>query len=408
MFKMQRRTKPLESSQAKTLLNEPSDRPTAPQLKSPVAAPKTTSLMPLVAAIVLIISVSYPTKSFAWGKRGHALVCQTAAYLNATDAQTEFLKSSSFDLGYYCNAPDLVWKAPPTYKLEWFNHFMDMERFDRAFRSSAVKNPFELDRAAFDAAFPQVKESDGRAFWRIREFEQMIDASTQTLRGRELTEAQRQELQLKWITITGLMGHYVGDLSQPLHVTENYDGAATGQKGIHHFYEEVLVDELFSNDKGNIEADVERGARKQWPAFHKANQGKTTLQILMSLAEESNRLIPLVLKLDRKMGRKDIAKAALANRPTILLSLIRGSLAQAEIMSRHLGWNFSYAGHGDAFTPAPTFIPTPSSTRTHPSAAPGSTPTQPTSPPVTAPASPPVSTPVTSPSPAASTPTPHA
>ena len=367
MFTMHHRTKLLESSHTTA-----ATRATA--RKSPLL------LMPIIFALALMISLSYPVTSLAWGKRGHALVCQTAAYLNATDAQTEFLKSSSFDLGYYCNAPDLVWKAPATYKQEWFNHFMDMERFDRAFRSSAVKNPFELDRAAFDAAFTQVKESDGRAFWRIREFEQIIDASTLSLRGHDLAEAQRQELQLKWITVSGLMGHYVGDLSQPLHVTENYDGAATGQKGIHHFYEEVLVDELFSNDRGNIEADVERGARQQWPAFHRANQGKTTLQILMSLADESNRLIPVVLKLDRKMGRKNIAQAARANRPTLLLSLIRGSLAQAEIMSRHLGWKFSYAGHGDAFTPAPTFIPIPLSTRTQPSAAPASTPAPPSMP----------------------------
>ncbi len=311
-----------------------------------------------IFSIVVLVS-SYSPVAMAWGKRGHSIVCQTAAYLNATNAQTDFLKSSSFDLGYYCNVPDLVWKRPATYKLEWFNHFMDMERFDRGFRSSNVKNPFEADRATFDRTFPQIKETDGRAFWRIREFDGLIDDATKTLRKSDLSEAERQETQLNWISISGFMGHYVGDLSQPLHVTENYDGGMTNQKGIHHFYEEVLVDELYSNSRGNLEADVEKGARKQWAAFHKSNKNKSTLELLILLSEESNKFIPQVLKTDMKIGRKNIVKAAQAHRATLLTSLIRGSLTQAEILSRHLGWDFSNSSHGDAFTPEPEYIRAP-------------------------------------------------
>jgi DNA-directed RNA polymerase specialized sigma24 family protein len=40
------------------------------------------------------------------------------------------------------------------------------------------------------------------------------------------------------------MGHYVADLAQPLHVTENHDGQLTGQKGLHHWFEENVVDAL--------------------------------------------------------------------------------------------------------------------------------------------------------------------
>jgi len=38
------------------------------------------------------------------------------------------------------------------------------------------------------------------------------------------------------------LGHYLGDGHMPLHVTANYDGESTGQKGIHRRYEETMID----------------------------------------------------------------------------------------------------------------------------------------------------------------------
>ncbi|MES2799260.1 MAG: zinc dependent phospholipase C family protein [Bacteroidota bacterium] len=38
------------------------------------------------------------------------------------------------------------------------------------------------------------------------------------------------------------LGHYVGDAHVPLHTTENYNGIATGQKGIHGLWESRLVE----------------------------------------------------------------------------------------------------------------------------------------------------------------------
>lgn len=37
------------------------------------------------------------------------------------------------------------------------------------------------------------------------------------------------------------LGHYIGDAHQPLHVTDNYDGAQTGQSGVHSRYETSMV-----------------------------------------------------------------------------------------------------------------------------------------------------------------------
>jgi len=61
------------------------------------------------------------------------------------------------------------------------------------------------------------------------------------------------------------LGHYVGDAHQPLHITSNYDGKATNQKGVHSRYETDLVGRYqssiyYSNDSasyvGNISNNV--------------------------------------------------------------------------------------------------------------------------------------------------------
>jgi len=48
------------------------------------------------------------------------------------------------------------------------------------------------------------------------------------------------------------LGHYVGDGYMPLHLTENYNGQSTGQKGIHSRYESHMINSFISeiNYKG--------------------------------------------------------------------------------------------------------------------------------------------------------------
>jgi hypothetical protein len=43
------------------------------------------------------------------------------------------------------------------------------------------------------------------------------------------------------------LGHYVGDGHQPLHITQNYDGAMTNQNGVHSRYETTLVGQYQSS-----------------------------------------------------------------------------------------------------------------------------------------------------------------
>ncbi|NJL26207.1 MAG: hypothetical protein HC902_14330 [Calothrix sp. SM1_5_4] len=82
-----------------------------------------------------------PSAVWAWGKRGHQIVAETAAHLVAGQPEARFLRNHSFDLGYYANVPDVIWKKPATYDIEkrntsWTSRFSSV----RSSRSPKCKS----------------------------------------------------------------------------------------------------------------------------------------------------------------------------------------------------------------------------------------------------------------------------
>ncbi len=292
---------------------------------------------------ILVLVLLMPSLSFAWGRRGHQTVGEAAAQLASEDPSAPFLKSRSYDFGYYANVPDFIWKKPATYAFEKPQHFMDMEIYEREFKKHPeIKDPFSLSRKEFEAAFPQIKDNAGRAFWRIRELNDQLSSYTKRLRElpvKDETKAERRLLQENWFLTAGVMAHYFGDLAQPLHVSENYDGELTGQKGIHGYFEDDMVDELYPQ----VRVSVQKQAAKLWPEFKKRNANKSVLDILKELAVKSNKRINPLLAIDKKENREARAKNAKTYEKMIVDCLTDGSLALAEIYRRQLGWK--YDGH---------------------------------------------------------------
>ena len=323
-----------------------------------------------VLAVGLLVTLT-SSLAFAWGKMGHDLSTRVAAHLLSETTKKTFFKSHTVDLGYYSNVPDLVWKKPATYEVEWTNHFMDMEIFERELKKaieegrwSAKEDPYDLARAAFDAKFPTITQQAGRAFWRIREFEKRLQKTSELLRQKDILKEERHNLQLEWLTVAGTMAHYVTDLSQPLHVTENYDGQMTEQKGIHGHFEDTLVDELWPS----IDMQVYKDAQKLWDKEQNGLAGKTTLALIKELAATSAKEAEEILKKDKKVSREDLKKAGEAYRPIIVRRIATGAVVLAEIWRRHANWQpneekfFSFTGEPAYIEPpkaAPTPTPTP-------------------------------------------------
>lgn len=286
------------------------------------------------------------------------------------------MKKHSFDFGYYCNVPDLIWKKPATYAVEAPQHFMDLEIFNREFAKEKISgDPFALSRAEFEKTYPSIPVSAGRSYWRIRE---LMDSLHET--AKSLHDTANADQQEKWLVTAGAIGHYVGDLSQPLHVTEDYDGQMDeGQKGVHAWFEDQAVDELSSaNHPGQLEADVGALAKLKFKTYAAHAAKLSTLELIEAEAKESNAARAELMKLDKRNGRKDIKKAAYAFAPLIKDRLAAGAMALAALWSRELDWKYE----GDKFynfSGAPEYIaPAPGTPSASNSAKASATPTGPT------------------------------
>lgn len=287
--------------------------------------------MRLVIVAILLLTAE---NSHAWGRRGHSIIGTTAGYLVSEEVKDDFYKSHSYDLGYYANTPDFIWKEPATYGREAKQHYMDKEIFDRELKDYKGPDAFEMSREEFDAKFPQVPLDAGRGFWRVREIYNLLSQTAETLAKKDLTKEQRFGHQANWLLAAGTIGHYVGDFAQPLHVTENHNGQLTGQEGIHSFFEDAVVDELY----GSLEQNVMKESRKRWANFHKKNKEKNLLQLLKDMAQNSYDDLDDLLKIDKKLGKRDVKKAAKAYRALIEERLTVASLYLAEIMVRQTNW----------------------------------------------------------------------
>lgn len=308
------------------------------------------------AMAIWIFSFMVAQNCWAWGKRGHQISGEVAALVASNLVidgwSSRFLVEHSYDFGFYNNVPDIVWKHPSTYKQEAHNHFMDMEIFERKLKPHGIdlKTAFSMSRKEFEKRYPEIEAMEGRAFWRIQEFVQNLESVTQKLRAStqliqdkkkkgEKVEGlikKHRQMQERWLVYAGVVGHYVSDMAQPLHATENYDGQLTGQKGIHHVYETDYVNELYPQ----IMVDVLKQAQKQWPAFTQAHATLSLLDLLLKEVKQSGEDLQTILELDKKLGRKDPKNIAPKFKKLLEKNLVLGSLTLAEIYRRNLGWEF--------------------------------------------------------------------
>ncbi len=286
---------------------------------------------------------------FAWGKQGHQIINQTAAFLLAEESPHEFLREHAFDLGYFANVPDIVWKQESTYNTESPQHFMDMEIFEKELHiKNSLKSPtppkldeaFLLDREEFDSRYPKINHKAGRSWWRIREIYELLVKQSQFLADSKMSNKERYELQAHWLVLAGVLGHYIGDLAQPLHCTENFDGQLTHQKGIHSYFEDKMLNLLLPS----LSTEVLKEAKKQWPDFTKKTKDLSTLILISELTQSARFKLRTLLELDKKLKRKNHLQNSKAYRKLIVEQMAEAAVTLAELWHRNLNWKFNGQG----------------------------------------------------------------
>jgi hypothetical protein len=308
--------------------------------------------------LLFLSLLAFSTHAFAWGKRGHESVASLAAQLLAKEnPKNKVLLSHSYDLGYYANVPDFIWKnlSEGVRNRERYQHYIDLEIFAKEFKARGEKTgvdaPWDPNREKFFAKYSNIPTGAGRAPWRIQELADKLNELTKKLRDPKLKPTERQPIQAQWLLYAGVIGHYVGDLGMPLHVSEDYDAKKTGQAGLHSWFEDHMVDENYPN----LATEVFTRARSQWKDFQKSNAKKSPFILAIELGENSQKVIPEMLRIDKVTGRKDNQKAAAAYKEMIIDRLTASVLRLALIWSNYLEWNYD----GDRFfywMGAPEFI----------------------------------------------------
>lgn len=241
--------------------------------------------MNFIKWIMTLALTATTSTALAWGAAGHQLIAYVGGQ-TATNGQ-EFWNSNLDSLHQLSTVPDRLWKDPSTKPNEAPNHWFQADYY---YKTDQYAN-IPLFPPSYDQAVLQYTEAvivkNGTAPWRIRQLYQM---AVNAFKGKNYTLA---------LQAIGTMSHYIGDLSQPLHVTENYDGQETNNVGIHAFFEnENIGDEEPLRPK--IEEKVQNLLKD--PKFLSQFNG-TLMDTLLNEIERSIAVKDLILATDTKYGR---------------------------------------------------------------------------------------------------------
>lgn len=113
-------------------------------------------------------------------------------------------------------------------------HYIDIDHY-----AKNNEDPFAIVPKKWNDAVKKYSEDTLRAYgivpWHIQVVLKKLERAFET---------KNVDLILKY---SADLGHYIGDAHVPLHTTENYNGIATGQRGIHAFWESRIVELNYDN-----------------------------------------------------------------------------------------------------------------------------------------------------------------
>jgi len=211
-------------------------------------------------SLFLVLFVAFLSESaFAWGGRGHHAICEAATFLVKEKGLRDYLTSRPQMMGHLCNMPDFYWKSlgPDVGKLGNSTHFIDIEVI--GLKQEDVPTDFKRIVKKYEGGTNHYKEGAkvfsipqefGSLWWRADQFYRRAIDDGKAIRKATAPTTSKEEQDdslaynkatFSFIVNLGLIGHFVGDASQPLHCTADYDGYGTGHGGLHSFFEDAGV-----------------------------------------------------------------------------------------------------------------------------------------------------------------------
>ena len=214
------------------------------------------------APILLLLLAALPLS--AWGDRGHRATCGLALE-GLPPGLRAWYAGREAEVEDHASDPD-HWRSD---RKEGPRHFLDMEPY-----GGPDHLPRTLDEARSQIGGDYYRQ--GVVPWIIQD------------RWRDLVDAFRSGEAPRVAYATSILSHYVADAHVPLHTTENHDGQATNQRGVHSRWETGLVERYFRQE-----------AVKALPA----EADPRILERPWDWLRASNALIPQLLEDDRTADR---------------------------------------------------------------------------------------------------------
>ena len=220
----------------------------------------------LLLGILLIGNVP----AHAWGNEGHTRINRVAA-MKLPKSMPLFFRAAVDRLGYLGPEPDR-WRnkeSEPALKYaQEPEHFIDMERIPADFgelpvdRHYYIRRLYEFRAKALAAGMDPKKadellpEKVGYQPYMAMEVMDRLRVAFREYRHALRDKKPTRGIEANIILYAGWLGHYVGDVAQPLHTTVNYDGWVNGPnpngyrvtKGFHHEFEAPFAAQFFERD----------------------------------------------------------------------------------------------------------------------------------------------------------------
>ncbi|HEY4356254.1 MAG TPA: S1/P1 nuclease [Acidobacteriaceae bacterium] len=178
----------------------------------------------------LLIAVLSTQPAWGWGHTGHEMVDRLAAQFLPADVPAFLHNPAALDaMEYYGPEPDR-WHNRAEKELrdqESPDHFIDMEYANLVGEFPRERYDYIVAAQKVVAAHPEMKLSPARLGfqpWAAEECWEKLKVDMREYRKLLAAKGNTAPVEAAIVYDAGILGHYVGDGSQPLHTTIQYNG----------------------------------------------------------------------------------------------------------------------------------------------------------------------------------------
>ena len=184
-----------------------------------------------VAALVLLPLIAVPA-SFGWGNEGHRMVNKLAAENLPPDMPAFLHTQAAIDEIEYLGPEPDRWRGlaePELNAVQAPDHFMDLELADVI--QPLPRRRYDFIAAAYAASLTHPAQARdlqpehiGFQPYITNEVWERLKSAMRDYRELSAKHQDTKPVEAAILFYAGWLGHYVGDGSQPLHTTVNYNG----------------------------------------------------------------------------------------------------------------------------------------------------------------------------------------